>query len=60
MCSLHPLRLKAYKTITIKHQLEEEWDGSVAKALATKLDHLNLILSTHMVEEDNGFYKVVL
>lgn len=53
VCSLSPSRLKVYKTTTVKHQLGEQWSVSVAKALIAKLDNLNLILSTNMVEGDN-------
>lgn len=53
VCLLSPSRLKVYKTTTVKHQLGEQWSDSVAKALVTKLDNLNLILSMNMVEGDN-------
>lgn len=55
VCSLSSptSRLKVYRTSTAEHQLGEPWNGSVTKALVTKLDNLNLTLSTHMVEGKN-------
>lgn len=50
---MSPSRLRVYKTTTVKHQLGEQWSGSVAKAFVTKLYNLNLTLSTHMVKGDN-------
>lgn len=53
VCSLSSptSRLKVYRTSTAEHQLGEPWNGSVTKALVTKLDNLNLTLSTHNINK---------